>query len=306
MSTPKVFISHASEDKDRFVTLFARRLRENGVDAWLDQWETRIDDLALRVIARLQIDEDAGLVDWDRLHAEPTLQDVPQQELLDSLEILEQHHHVKIGRALGVPVAYVTLTDYGFQQFAQAYVEGYQAVVGRISALLVNENIRTNEELAKRIGKPRAFVDFVLNLLESNNYIKVSKSLGGTPARRQRLFTAHEKDGLCRAGLGAHAPRTGPQGHDVDAVVAGVCGCAPRGAHLALHAVLRALQGVCPAPEAIDAPASTRWRETVRGLCRSDAHARRRQPRPCVRGGNGCLQLRVRLCHKGKCGSWDA
>jgi hypothetical protein len=36
---PKVFVSHASEDKDRFVLDFARRLREKGVDAWLDKWE---------------------------------------------------------------------------------------------------------------------------------------------------------------------------------------------------------------------------------------------------------------------------
>ncbi|CAH1905327.1 hypothetical protein NTGHW29_510062 [Candidatus Nitrotoga sp. HW29] len=35
----RVFISHASEDKDRFVTNFATKLRENGVDAWLDRWE---------------------------------------------------------------------------------------------------------------------------------------------------------------------------------------------------------------------------------------------------------------------------
>lgn len=37
--SPKVFISHASEDKNRFVTNFAKKLRENGVDAWLDRWE---------------------------------------------------------------------------------------------------------------------------------------------------------------------------------------------------------------------------------------------------------------------------
>lgn len=37
--SPKVFISHASEDKSRFVIAFATKLRENGVDAWLDQWE---------------------------------------------------------------------------------------------------------------------------------------------------------------------------------------------------------------------------------------------------------------------------
>ncbi|MCH8164106.1 MAG: toll/interleukin-1 receptor domain-containing protein [Planctomycetes bacterium] len=38
-SPPRVFISHASEDKDRFVVELAKKLRDNGVDAWLDKWE---------------------------------------------------------------------------------------------------------------------------------------------------------------------------------------------------------------------------------------------------------------------------
>ena len=41
---PKVFISHASEDKDRFVLDFARRLRQVGVEAWLDRWELQPGD----------------------------------------------------------------------------------------------------------------------------------------------------------------------------------------------------------------------------------------------------------------------
>lgn len=36
---PKVFLSHASEDKKRFVIRFATELRNNGVDVWLDNWE---------------------------------------------------------------------------------------------------------------------------------------------------------------------------------------------------------------------------------------------------------------------------
>lgn len=37
--SPKVFISHASEDKDRFVMGFANKLYARGVEAWLDMWE---------------------------------------------------------------------------------------------------------------------------------------------------------------------------------------------------------------------------------------------------------------------------
>jgi len=298
VNAPKVFVSHASEDKSRFVVEFAKRLREKGVDAWLDQWEmkpgdslvdkifeeglkeasaiivvlsktsvqkpwvreelnasvvsritrgtklipvviddcdvpeslrytlwqrvdnlddyehslqrilsaifntddkpalgipparfsgptpqiaglSRVDDLALRVIARLQIDEELGLVEWDRLRTEQMLRDVPQQELLDALEILEHHYFIKVGRVIGAPLSHVVLTDFGFQKFAEAYVDDYQDVVTQIAALLVNENVRQNDELATRVSKPRPFVDFVLNLMEANSHIKVSKYLGG-------------------------------------------------------------------------------------------------------------------------------
>lgn len=36
---PKAFISHASEDKDRFVLQFAKQLQGKGVRVWLDKWE---------------------------------------------------------------------------------------------------------------------------------------------------------------------------------------------------------------------------------------------------------------------------
>jgi len=44
VTTPKAFICHASEDKERFVLGFARKLREKGIDAWLDQWEIKPGD----------------------------------------------------------------------------------------------------------------------------------------------------------------------------------------------------------------------------------------------------------------------
>ncbi len=296
--SPKVFISHASEDKQRFVVDFAKRLRENGVDAWLDQWEmkpgdslvdkifeeglkeahaviivlstisvqkpwvreelntsvvnrisrgtklipvvidecdvpeslkstlwqkvnrlddyreslqrilsaifdvtdrpaigypparfsaaepqisdlTRVDGLVLREIARLQIEVGNGLVMYDQLSSEPALADLPRQELVDSLEILGQKYFIKIARVLGAPLSHVVLTDFGFQQFAETCVPDYHDVITRIAALLVNENICQNVEIASRVEKPIAFVDFVLNLMEANNHIKVSKYLGG-------------------------------------------------------------------------------------------------------------------------------
>jgi hypothetical protein len=44
MVTPKAFVSHASEDKERFVSEFAKKLRAKGIDAWLDSWEIKPGD----------------------------------------------------------------------------------------------------------------------------------------------------------------------------------------------------------------------------------------------------------------------
>ncbi|MCE7698313.1 MAG: toll/interleukin-1 receptor domain-containing protein [Methanobacterium paludis] len=41
---PKVFISHASEDKERFVLEFGEKLRNNGIDAWVAEWEIKPGD----------------------------------------------------------------------------------------------------------------------------------------------------------------------------------------------------------------------------------------------------------------------
>jgi hypothetical protein len=41
---PKAFISHASDDKERFVNNFAVALRQFGIDVWLDRWEMQPGD----------------------------------------------------------------------------------------------------------------------------------------------------------------------------------------------------------------------------------------------------------------------
>lgn len=43
-AAPRAFISHASEDKDRFVRSFATQLRQEGIDCWLDEWEMAAGD----------------------------------------------------------------------------------------------------------------------------------------------------------------------------------------------------------------------------------------------------------------------
>ncbi len=56
---PRVFLSHASEDKERFVIRFAEALRSKGVDVWLDRWEMVPGDSVVEKI----FDEGIGKAD---------------------------------------------------------------------------------------------------------------------------------------------------------------------------------------------------------------------------------------------------
>lgn len=58
---PVVFLSHASEDKDRFVVPFATELRARGLDVWLDQWEMLPGDSLVKKIFTEGLDR-AGAV----------------------------------------------------------------------------------------------------------------------------------------------------------------------------------------------------------------------------------------------------
>lgn len=62
MAAPRVFVSHASEDKERFVLKFAERLRENGIDAWLDKWEMLPGDSLIDKIFSEGIKEAAAVI----------------------------------------------------------------------------------------------------------------------------------------------------------------------------------------------------------------------------------------------------
>lgn len=62
MDAPKVFISHATEDKGRFVLAFAEALRLGGMDAWVDQWEIQAGDSIVRRIYSEGIQQAAAVV----------------------------------------------------------------------------------------------------------------------------------------------------------------------------------------------------------------------------------------------------
>ena len=292
---PKVFVSHASEDKQRFVERFAARLRENGVDAWLDQWEMkpgdslvdrifeeglksaqaviivlsavsvtkpwvreelnnsvvnrisrglkiipvvidqcevpealaatlwqRVDDLehydaafqrildaifdrsakppigrpperladveaklpALngtdqRVLREIYAKQIAGQPAWlSDLVLVPALAGLSRDDVADSIEVLQEQGYLLVD-APGDGDAMTQLSTDGFARTAEVFESNYKARLRALSALLVNEGIDNNLVLAQRLGESKAFVDFMLDVLEKAGHVTMMKFGGG-------------------------------------------------------------------------------------------------------------------------------
>ncbi|MEX8500034.1 toll/interleukin-1 receptor domain-containing protein [Leptothrix ochracea] len=295
---PKAFISHASEDKQRFVLPFSERLRAAGIDAWLDRWEmlpgdslvdkifeeglrnasavvvvlsansvnkpwvreelnsafvkrvnsgsklipvvldacdvpealastlweriddltaydesfhriiaaitgtrdkpplgplpayvtspiqeigglARIDNLVLRAASELAMKNGHDMVNGHDLQSFEFLATVPVQELNDSLEILEQAGIVTVTQLIGMDLPPFRITTYGFQQYAKAYVDGYDDLVGKVALAIVNQKLQDNQAIRAHLNTNQFLVDHAMDVLESQRYIRLSRSIGG-------------------------------------------------------------------------------------------------------------------------------
>lgn len=293
---PKVFVSHASEDKERFVLHFATKLREHGVDAWLDKWEmlpgdslvekvfeeglkeanviiivlsnfsvdkpwvreelnagimkrfsnktkiipvviddcevpealkstvwekivdinnfsnnldrivasiygqkdkpalgnipkyinspvinilelTKIDNLALKHSCEYAIKNNNKSLEFERVFLKNDSWNIPETELLESLEVLNREGYIRISRTLGSVV--FSLTTLGIDKYATTYLKNYNGIQNDIISLLVNEDISNNKELMDNLNQPQLVIDHILNSLELEKYVLLSKMTCG-------------------------------------------------------------------------------------------------------------------------------
>lgn len=298
---PKVFVSHASEDKERFVTEFSTKLRENGVDAWLDKWEmlpgdslvdkifeeglkeaeaviivlsnysvkkpwvreelnasivsklskgtkiipivlddcevpqsltstlwepisdlndsntsfkrvlssifgatdkpalgkapahtssvyheidglTKADNLVLKESCQYIIENDDVMVNPESLFGDGVKLGFSRSEIKDCIEVLEKNGYLDVSRYLGGGDNYACdykVTTYGLDSYAKSYISNYSEILDKAISLIVNEGANSNAALQEKLNKPIIIINHILNVLESNDHVKLSKTIGG-------------------------------------------------------------------------------------------------------------------------------
>lgn len=297
MTHPKVFLSHAGEDKERFVVGFAERLRSDGVDAWLDYWEMLPGDslvdkvfeegigkadafiviLSNNSIKKNWVKEElnAGMVRkiegksklipividdcevpqclkptiWERIndlssydseynrilhsifgmHYKPNLgsqpaytaikidtlpglnaidtrvlvsaceyaiekiityslqtsvlskylsdSDLSEDEILESLQVLESMHFVKLERVLGGKIPCFDITHSGLSKCLRSKESEYSRSIDDVCLCLINEDPDSSHGIADSIGVPLIVINHILEMLSMKNLVKINIQL---------------------------------------------------------------------------------------------------------------------------------
>lgn len=104
---------------------------------------------------------------------------VPEEELEDSLEILDSNSYIKLMRTIGGGFSPYQITTFGFEIYANAAVPNYQGKIAEVVSAIVNEKLTSNAEIQERLKENKVIVDHILSVLEDNGHIKQGKTLGG-------------------------------------------------------------------------------------------------------------------------------
>ena len=295
---PKVFVSHATEDKERFVEEFSRKLRSDGIDAWLDKWEmkpgdslvdkifeegiknanaviivlskisvqkpwvkeelnaafvkrlkektklipiliddceipeslkstlwirienldnytkeyneikmsilgttdkptlgklprhtlidqlqyynlSKIDSIVFSEACKISFDTNSELVNTGDLLDRVGAYDIPEEEIFDTLEILDKNYYIETLKVLGGKAPAFSITNYGLKTFASEYFPEYNQYEKKIALMIVNESIKDSKKISKKLSLPHLLVAVILQDLTDKGLIKIQRVLGG-------------------------------------------------------------------------------------------------------------------------------
>lgn len=147
-SPPKVFISHSSLDKDRFVRDVAERLTQDGVDVWFDEWSLNPGDSLIKKIF------DEGLAQTDVVIAVLSDHSADSAWVSQELDVATIAMINRVCRVIPVLIDQVTV-PVAFSALVYQPIpntEGYDAEYRRLLSSIYNVSAKPE------LGEPPAYV----------------------------------------------------------------------------------------------------------------------------------------------------
>jgi hypothetical protein len=144
---------------------------------------TKADNLVLKESCQYIIENDDAMVNPESLFGDGDKLGFSRSEIKDCIEVLEQNGYLDVSKYLGGGgdnyACHYKVTTYGLDSYAESYISDYSEVLDKAVSLIVNEGANSNAAIQEKLNKPITIINHILNVLESKEHVKLSKTIGG-------------------------------------------------------------------------------------------------------------------------------
>lgn len=141
-----------------------------------------IDTVIFEHACKIAIEQGhSSLIHGGRVVSELASQGISEQQIMETQEILEGRVYIELLRVMGPPHAYdFKITSYGFDQYVQTAIPGYERLCTDVARLLVRGHHDANASIVQELQQPVMLIDHILDSFKHNGLVKSSETLDGT------------------------------------------------------------------------------------------------------------------------------
>jgi hypothetical protein len=140
---------------------------------------TNVDSLVLRLACEEAIASGSAQIDSETVYVKDGKPLLPLAELKDAIEVLEQQNIVQAHHVIGGGLLTFQITTYGFEEYAQACIQGYEDIVVDVASALVNRQKNSDQLIAADLNRPLFLVQHILQVLEAAGHLSISNEISG-------------------------------------------------------------------------------------------------------------------------------
>ena len=142
-----------------------------------------IDNLILKASCDFLLGKPDSFIEPNELFGASNHNSPPKEEVLDSIDVLENDGYFNVIRTIGSKPEYwgrhYRVTLFGFEEYCKAYVSEYGQIVDKSAGLIVNGEVNTSYMLRDALSIPLMIANHVIRRLENARYVKVRQTMSG-------------------------------------------------------------------------------------------------------------------------------
>ena len=140
---------------------------------------SKLDSLIFSEACKISFEKNTELINTSDFIERLKQYDIPEEELFDTLEILDKKYYIETLKVLGDKTPAFSITNSGLKSFATEYYSEYTEYERKISFKIVNEKIQESKELSEQLNIPHLLVTVILEDLSNNGLIEIQRVGGG-------------------------------------------------------------------------------------------------------------------------------